>query len=272
MYYRLDQEHGPFDLIGDIHGCYAELLELLNRLGYQPTENQLPNDDSLSDAPVFTHPQGRKAVFLGDLIDRGPGILNTLRVAHNMVEAGSAFCVIGNHDDKLLRYLKGRKVQISHGLENTIAEIEALPSNVRSRFERDLERFLESLPNHYILDEGKLVIAHAGIKEALHGTVSEKTRSFSLYGETTGQKDEYGLPIRGNWPEKYRGQAWVVYGHTPVPEPLWQNNTVNIDTGCVFGGMLTALRYPEMETVSVVAKEVYYPSAKPFPRASLSHH
>jgi protein phosphatase len=264
MYCKLDQEHGPFDLIGDIHGCHAELIELLDQLGYEATHQELGSDGSLRDAPTFHHPQGRKAVFLGDLVDRGPGILNTLRVVHNMVEAGTAFCVIGNHDDKLLRKLKGRNVQISHGLENTLAEIEALPSSVRNHFERDVQHFLEALPNHYILDQSRLVIAHAGIKEELHGTATERTRSFALYGETTGQKDEYGLPVRGNWP--------VVYGHTPVPEPAWQNNTVNIDTGCVFGGKLTALRYPEMEIVSVVAKDVYYPSAKPFPRASLSSH
>jgi protein phosphatase len=197
MYCKLDQEHGPFDLIGDIHGCHAELIELLDQLGYEATHQELGSDGSLRDAPTFHHPQGRKAVFLGDLVDRGPGILNTLRVVHNMVEAGTAFCVIGNHDDKLLRKLKGRNVQISHGLENTLAEIEALPSSVRNHFERDVQHFLEALPNHYILDQSRLVIAHAGIKEELHGTATERTRSFALYGETTGQKDEYGLPVRG---------------------------------------------------------------------------
>ena len=82
--------------------------------------------------------------------------------------------------------------------------------------------------------------------------------------ETTGETDEFGLPVRYNWAADYRGKALVVYGHTPVPEPLFLNNTVNIDTGCVFGGQLTALRYPERETVSVKARQTYYEPARPF--------
>jgi protein phosphatase len=117
------------------------------------------------------------------------------------------------------------------------------------------------------LDHGKLVVAHAGLKEQFHGQDTKASRTFALYGEVTGQKDIHGLPIRGNWPDRYKGEPWVVYGHVPFPEPHWQNNTVGIDTGCVFGGKLTALRYPEMETVSVIAERVYYEPVKPFPRA-----
>jgi protein phosphatase len=270
MYCKLDNEHGPFDIIGDIHGCAHELTLLLEQLGYRPHVSGATSSGALSDAPIYRHPESRKAIFVGDLVDRGPQILDTLRLVHNMVHAGSALCVIGNHDDKLHRLLKGNNVQVKHGLEHTKAELDALPEPVHATLTIELRQFLETLPNHYILDDGKLVIAHAGIKEELHGTVSEKTRSFALYGETTGQKDEYGLPIRGNWPEKYQGKAWVIYGHTPVPEPVWLNHTVNVDTGCVFGGKLTALRYPEMETVSVVAKQVYYESARPFPIAAES--
>ena len=103
------------------------------------------------------------------------------------------------------------------------------------------------------LDDGKLVVAHAGMKEEMQGRGSGKVRDFALYGETTGETDEFGLPVRYNWAAEYRGKAMVVYGHTPVPEPEWLNRTINIDTGCVFGGKLTALRYPEKELVSVPA-------------------
>ena len=89
-------------------------------------------------------------------------------------------------------------------------------------------------------------------------------RSFALYGETTGETDEFGLPIRYSWAAEYRGKAMVVYGHTPVPEPTWLNHTINIDTGCVYGGRLTALRYPEKELVSVPAAQTYYVAVKPF--------
>lgn len=260
------RDSGPFDLIGDVHGCYVELEVLLNKLGYVVCE-QLPGQ-ALASGPVYRHPEGRLAVFLGDLVDRGPRILDTVRLVYNMVFRGAALCVCGNHDDKLLRKLKGRNVTIAHGLEMSLAEIDALPQPVKRPFIRDLTAFLETLPYHYILDNGRLVIAHAGLKEEFHGKHSKASRAFALYGEVTGVRDSYNLPVRGDWPSRYQGEAWVVYGHVPVQKPAWKNRTVGIDTGCVFGGKLTALRYPEMETVSVPARQVYYESLRPFPRAS----
>ncbi|HEX6987246.1 MAG TPA: polynucleotide kinase-phosphatase, partial [Planctomycetaceae bacterium] len=120
------------------------------------------------------------------------------------------------------------------------------------------------LVSHYVLDDGKLVVAHAGMKQEMQGRGSRRVRDFALYGETTGETDEFGLPVRHNWAAEYRGPATVVYGHTPVPEPEWLNRTVNIDTGCVFGGRLTALRYPEKEFVSVPAKRTYCEPSRPF--------
>jgi protein phosphatase len=246
-------EHGPFDIIGDVHGCAAELEELLGLLGYR-----------LADG-AYAHPEGRKAVFLGDLVDRGPRILDTVRIARAMVERGTALAVPGNHDQKLVRALKGRDVQITHGLDRSLAELDAHPE------ERDgVATFLDSLVSHYVLDDGDLVVAHAGMKEEMQGRGSGKVRDFALYGETTGETDEFGLPVRWNWAAEYRGHAIVVYGHTPVPEPEWLNRTINIDTGCVVGGRLTALRYPEKELVSVPARAVYSEPAKPFlPEAEL---
>ena len=98
----------------------------------------------------------------------------------------------------------------------------------------------------------------------MQGRGSGKVRDFALYGETTGETGEFGLPVRWNWAAEYRGRAVVVYGHTPVPEPEWLNRTINIDTGCVFGGRLTALRYPEKELVSVPAAATYAEPARPF--------
>ncbi len=257
------QEHGPFDIIGDVHGCCDELETLLQKLGYQQILiwAGLP---ALGGGPVYIHPMGRKAVFVGDLVDRGPRILDTVRLVYNMVEAGSAFCVPGNHDMKLMRKLRGKDVQISHGLAQSLAEIDALPSKVREPFCKELERFLDSLVSHYVFDDGKLVGAHAGMKAEMQGRGSGKVRDFALFGETTGETDEFGLPVRYNWAAEYRGAALVVYGHTPVPEPEWLNRTVNSDTGCVFGGKLTALRYPEKEFVSAPAAHTYCEPARPF--------
>ncbi|TWT58332.1 Bis(5'-nucleosyl)-tetraphosphatase PrpE [asymmetrical] [Thalassoglobus neptunius] len=254
-------EHGPFDIIGDIHGCCDELEGLLRSLGYIRIEKEL---DPLWGDQVFEHPEGRKAVFVGDLVDRGPRVLDVTRLVRNMVENGSGICVPGNHDVKLLRKLNGKNPQLTHGLAETVSEIDALDDDIREPFCKELATFIDGLVSHYVLDDGKLVVAHAGMKEEMQGRGSGKVREFALYGETTGETDEFGLPVRFNWAAEYRGEAAVVYGHTPIPEAEWLNNTVCIDTGCVFGGKLTALRYPEREFVSVPAKATYCEPARPF--------
>ena len=253
-------EHGPFDIIGDVHGCCDELEALLQTLGYHATSTA---DRQFGDFVSYRHPQGRKAVFLGDLVDRGTRILDTLKLVANMVATGDALCVPGNHDSKLLRKLKGQNVRVNHGLEQSLAEIEALSEETRQPLVQDLQKFLDSLVSHYVLDDGRLVVAHAGMKQAYQGRGSGQVREFALYGETTGEIDEFGLPVRYNWASEYRGTAMVVYGHTPIPEPVWLNNTLNIDTGCVFGGRLTALRYPEKEWVSIPADRVYCEPIRP---------
>ncbi len=178
-----------------------------------------------------------------------------------MVAAGDAFCVPGNHEAKLLRALRGRDVQVTHGLAESLAQLAAETAEFRA----EVDRFLDGLISHYVLDGGRLVVAHAGLTERLQGRASGRVREFCLYGQTTGETDEYGLPVRYPWAQEYRGKAMVLYGHTPVPVPEWINNTLCLDTGCVFGGRLTALRYPERELVSVPAAEVYYEPARPFP-------
>ena len=255
-------EHGPFDFIGDVHGCCDELEELLSQLGYQPQSASEPGPGWAS--LCYAHPQGRTAVFVGDLVDRGPRIVDSLSLVRNMVASGSAICVPGNHDMKLLKKLRGKDVQVTHGLADSLAEIEAIPEPEREAFGKDLSAFLDGLVSHYVLDGGKVVVAHAGMKEPMQGRGSARVRQFALYGETTGETDEFGLPVRYNWAAEYRGNAIVVYGHTPVPEPEWLNKTINIDTGCIFGGALTALRYPELELVSVKAKQTYNEPARPF--------
>jgi protein phosphatase len=255
-------DHGPFDVIGDIHGCADELEELLHLLGYQVAEDSTGSGPWA--APLYRHPAGRKAVFLGDLVDRGPRILDTVRIVHAMVTSGNALCMPGNHDVKLLKKLQGRNVQITHGLDLTLAEFEAVPEEERASFIAELASFLDGLVSHYVLDDGRLVVAHAGMKQEMQGRSSSRVRDFALYGETTGETDEFGLPVRYDWAADYRGSAAVVYGHTPVPDAQWLNHTINIDTGCVFGGRLTALRYPENELVSVPARRTYYEPARPF--------
>ena len=255
------QEHGPFDIIGDVHGCCDELEQLLERLGYQAEGAE--EETSFWQSPIYTHPEGRTALFLGDLVDRGPRVLDTVKLVRNMVQAGSALCILGNYENKLMRRLDGKNVKLNHGLEQTVAEIEAIPADSRDHVVGELQAFLKSLISHYVFDGGQLVIAHAGLREELQGRGSGYVRSFAMYGETTGEIDEFGLPVRYQWAADYRGKAAVVYGHVPVVEAEWLNNTIDIDTGCVFGGKLTALRYPEKALVSVAAAQVYCEPAKP---------
>ncbi len=255
-------ETGPFDLIGDIHGCADELEQLLTLLGYEPFAVNAPEPGW--GVVSFRHPAGRKAVFLGDLVDRGPRVLDTLSIVRNMVVEGSALCVPGNHDAKLLKKLQGRDVKVTHGLAETLAEIDALPDDVRPAFTSSLTAFLDGLVSHFVLDGGKLVVAHAGMKAEKQGRASRQVRDFALYGETTGETDEFGLPVRFDWAKEYRGTAMVAYGHTPTPEPEWLNRTICLDTGCVYGGKLTSLRYPERELVSVPAARTYCEPTRPF--------
>jgi protein phosphatase len=256
LWNNLKHEHGPFDIIGDVHGCLDELVDLLTQLGYS-VETQSGDRSGLGYN--VTPPDGRKAIFLGDLVDRGPNIPQVLRLVMGMTDAGTALCVPGNHDVKLMRKLRGRDVQITHGLADSLEQLDQESPAFRSQ----VSEFLDELVSHYILDDGKLVVAHAGMKEEMQGRGSGKVREFALYGETTGETDEFGLPVRYNWAAEYRGKAMVVYGHTPVPQPDWLNRTINIDTGCVFGGSLTALRYPEKELVSIPARTTYAQPVKP---------
>ncbi len=243
---------GPFDVVGDVHGCSSELETLLGRLGYVDGH----------------HPEGRTAVFVGDLVDRGPDSPGVLRRVMSMVASGDALCVPGNHENKLGRWLKGRKVQRTHGLAETIEQLEGESEEFRA----EVERFIDGLVSHYVLDGGDLVVCHAGLPEKYHGRTSGRVRSHALYGDTTGETDEFGLPVRYPWAEEYRGRATVVYGHTPVPNTSWINNTLCLDTGAVFGGRMTALRWPERELVDVPAERVWYEPARPLATAAPGGH
>jgi protein phosphatase len=257
LFNDLRHETGPFDVIGDVHGCRAELEQLLTTMGYEIER------DGAGRPAGARHPD-RRAIFVGDLVDRGPDTPGVLRLVMGMVKAGTAFCVSGNHEAKLNKALQGRNVRLNHGLPETMEQLAGQPE----AFGAEVARFIDGLISHYVLDGGRLVVAHAGLVERYQGRASGRVREFCLYGQTTGETDEYGLPVRYPWAEEYRGRAMVVYGHTPVPRAEWLNNTLCLDTGCVFGGRLTALNYPERTLVHVSAARVYYTPAKPFPAAT----
>ncbi|QTD41233.1 bis(5'-nucleosyl)-tetraphosphatase PrpE [Sporosarcina sp. Te-1] len=242
-----------YDVIGDVHGCFAELIELIGLLGYT-FENGLP-----------VHPEKRQLAFVGDAMDRGPDSLQTLKLLFSMQDAGLLLYAPGNHCNKFYRYAKGNQVQQTHGLESTVAELDVLPKQERERFLTRYRLFYESLPPYVSLENGQLLIAHAGIREQMIGApLSKSIRTFVRYGDISGKTLPDGRPERRDWARHYNGNPFIIYGHTPVREARFIKNTVNIDTGCVFGGKLSALRYPEMEIVSV-------PSRQPFQSARFTY-
>ena len=244
---------GAFDIIGDVHGCADELIALMQRLGYRIDWPEANAGASAGGLPHVTPPAGRRIIFVGDLVDRGPRSADVLRIVLAMFRAGSTLLVPGNHDMKFHRWLEGHKVAITHGLDATIRSLEGAPTELLD----GVRAMLGGLWSHLWLDGGRLAVAHAGIIEPMLGRATPRVRHFCLYGDTSGEKDTNGLSIRYNWAATYAGETAVVYGHTPVADAEWQNNTLCIDTGCCFGHKLTALRWPEREVVSEPARATY---------------
>jgi hypothetical protein len=234
----------PYDLIGDVHGCRAELVELLARLGYSTEKH-------------FVAPPDRSAIFLGDLVNRGPDTPGVLRLVMDMMAAGVATCVAGNHDVALARALDGRVAEDVDALKESLLQLRTESAD----FKRDVVGFVQSLPRRLSLDEGRLIVAHAGLPhEYHHGGDSAEADDFAVNGRKVPGAN--GELVRYRWANDYRGDAMVVYGHYSQIEPAWLNGTICIDTGCVYGGRLTALRYPELELISVPAAHVYFESRR----------
>jgi protein phosphatase len=251
----------PFDIIGDVHGCIDELCTLLGRLGY-----------TRSVSGGYTHPLGRRVVFVGDLVDRGPSSVAVLDLVLAMYAGGVALLVLGNHDARFLRWLCGRKVRTTYGLAQTIAELEALPARRRESLQRRSRKLFEEVPGYVILDSGRLVVTHGGIRDHMIGAWNGETASICLYGEVEGYTSS-GRPLRRDWAARRhipsdtgagseptgagRPVPYIIYGHNVISELRWVNRTLDLDTGCAYGGELSALRYPELELFQVAASRAY---------------
>src|SRR5262249_5839391 len=247
-----DDDQPPFDVIGDVHGCIDELQRLFHQLGYVP------------EKAGYRHPDGRRAVFVGDLVDRGPGNLPVLQLAMAMRDAGHALTVLGNHDRKLLRWLRREHVRMVYGLALTVDELLSMPSDEREALRARLITFFERTPGYLILDGGHLIVTHGALRDDMIGCWDDAIASYCLYGEVDGIGPR-GRPLRHDWGAA-RVQRFdlderspsIIYGHNVVHTPRWVNRTLDLDTGCVYGGMLTALRWPERELVQVAAQRVYF--------------
>ncbi len=240
-------ERGSFDIVGDVHGCFAELEQLQEKLGYDGEGR---------------HGQDRRLVFVGDLVDRGPRSLSVLRRVLDLVAAGRALFVPGNHDSKFSRWLRGRDVKISGGLETTVAEWELLEPPERESLRERFCSLMDASAPYLWLDGGSLVVAHAGLEEQDLGRVGRRIEAFCYYGKVAGKQRD-GYPLRLDWAADYSGAAAVVYGHVPVRAAAWRNNTADVDLGCVYGGQLCAARWPERDFIQVPAQHQYWPQDSP---------
>ncbi|MGW8957420.1 polynucleotide kinase-phosphatase [Paenibacillus sp. NPDC055715] len=240
------------DIIGDIHGCYREMMEVIDQLGYTEDAEGL-----------YRHFDGRKLVSVGDVMSRGPESLQAMCFWKKQVDAGLAYMIDSNHGWKIGRYLDGRKVTLSHGDERFAMELTQYEhkagKEAAEQLRSELRDFLLAAPSHLIFGRDGLrnvVVAHAGIKDHYIGKQSARISDYCRYGDTEEQ-DANGKPIRKDWFVEHESGEIVVWGHDPRPQPTIVNQTVNIDQGVVFGGMLTAYRYPEKEFISVPAYENY---------------
>lgn len=240
------------DFIGDIHGCFDEFIEILSKLGYQ--EN---------DEGYYIHPEGRKILSLGDVVSRGPKSIETLQFFQKLVAAGHAYMIDSNHGWKIARWLDGKNVKMAHGDENVAAEFEEYErkygSEAAEKLKGQIKELLLEAKSHYIIRKNgvnAVVAVHAGIKDHYNGKQSPRISDFCRYGDSEGL-DENGKPIRKDWSISHKSSELILWGHDPKPQPLLVNNTLNIDQGLVFGGSLTAYRYPERQIVSVKAKQDY---------------
>jgi protein phosphatase len=218
------------DIIGDIHGCYDELIGVFKLLGY--TFNN----------EIFIHEEGRKPIFVGDYIDRGMYPEKVLELLMRMHEQHLCYCVLGNHDDKLLRYLKGNPVKLSEEMKYSVKKITCNDEQFTNR----VFHFLSSLPVIIRLVKLNAVVVHGSLVTDGNGEAKASSiRHKALYGLVNGKQDDEGRPIRLPWNEDYTGEEVVVYGHEIVERLEWKNNTVDIDLGCFKTGRLGYLQLSE---------------------------
>ncbi|WP_400164743.1 metallophosphoesterase [Brevibacillus sp. TJ4] len=250
---KVMQAGSGVDIIGDVHGCYDEFIQLLHKLGYEPDRSD-----------IYRHKDGRKLLSLGDITSRGPYSIKMLQFFIRHTAAKAAEMVDSNHGWKIARWLDGRPVTLAHGDEKVEEEFRQYQQEHGSKKAEMLKdqsrRLLFSSPSHMMIKQNEEVVAvavHAGILDDYIGVDAPVVHTFCRYGNVAGVGPD-GRPIRLDWAQERKvSRPLIVWGHDPRPQPERKNGTVNIDQGCVFGGMLTAYRFPEDELISVPAQSNY---------------
>ena len=212
-------------VIGDVHGCHAELTELLGLLA--PTA-----DDEL--------------VFLGDLVNRGPDRHLVVEIARGL----RARALLGNHELRLLDHRRtGDDAPLKDDDRRTLKQLTAPDW-----------QFLESMALHHHLPDWDTVLVHGGFLPGLAwqtqpASVVAHIQVIDKDGRPRRRSDAPTAPF---WADLWSGSPFVIYGHTPRPEVYARSDSLGIDTGCVMGGHLTAVVLPERRLVQVKAREKYF--------------
>jgi hypothetical protein len=234
-------------IIGDVHGCYDELTELLHLYAF--------------DRDLIC--------YVGDLVDKGP---DSTRVAETAMLMRS-LCVLGNHEELHIRYEKHENQRMITGKKNPMQRDDRFKQTHEALEDSSLDVFtwMENLPTHILLETfnptEQLIVLHGGL---LPGKTPEEmsrkkicrvrnvhpSGKFASLQECTKNSD---LPF---WTDLYSGDVPIAYGHAGFDEVREQQNdigarTFGLDTGCVYGNKLSALLFPEMKIVSVSARAIY---------------
>src|SRR5215467_1521790 len=206
-------------VVGDIHGCFDELTELLGLFNLQ-------SDD--------------RVIAVGDLITKGPKNREVLDLLMSDPRFSS---VVGNHDRKIRQKLRGEPVRLNKDQRRVLKEFGSDPG--------PYEAFLRSLP--FTIDLGAHLIVHAGIRPGVdldRQMASDMTEIRTMGGDPLQRR---GIP----WYRVYRGPQTILFGHWPAKQPRRAPYAIGLDTGCVYGGTLTAYVVETAEFIRVPARQKY---------------
>ena len=213
-------------VIGDIHGCYDELISLLKKAEFAP-------DD--------------RVVAVGDLIVKGPANKEVLELFKGDPRFSS---VIGNHDLAILNFWRGTTSQLKDSQHRARLEIEG---------EREsFEAYLASLP--FLIDLGKHAVVHAGVRQGVplrDQSPGDLTELRTMGADRTSRKGTA-------WFEVYEGDKIILFGHWPSAKPRLAPRTIGLDTGCVYGNCLSGYILETEELIQVPARRVYDPPSRQF--------
>lgn len=212
-------------VVGDVHGCRAELERLLERCGR--------TDDD-------------RVILVGDLVAKGPDSRGVVRVARAL----GARAVMGNHDWRIVEWFRARgekpKLREQH-------------QQVVDTLDNEDFRYLDALPYTIELEELEAIVVHAGL---VPGVAIADQNARHLITMRTLRADGRASPSLNDgkpWATRWPGPRHVYFGHDAISGLQQHAHATGLDTGCVYGRQLTACVLPERHLVSVDAERTYSP-------------